>query len=78
MKKEWTINSGEAIHTVKYRRNIFGVAHVEIDGDEFPLGHVSAFKERREAFRVGDSQCILSMKGGRAEVISNDCEVAVV
>ena len=78
MKKQWTINSDEVIHTVKYRRNIFGIAHVQIDGDEFPLGHVSAFKERREAFRVGDSQCILSMKGGRAEVISNDCEVSLV
>ncbi|MBQ9079442.1 MAG: hypothetical protein IJY27_00010 [Clostridia bacterium] len=78
MKKEWTINSGEAVHTVKYRRNIFGVAHVEIDGDEFPLGHVSAFRERREPFRVGESQCILSMKGTHADIISNDCEVALV
>ncbi len=78
MKKQWTINSGETVHTVKYRRNIFGVAHVEIDGDEFPLGHISAFRERREVFRVGDSQCILSMKGGHAEVISTDCEIALV
>lgn len=78
MKKQWQITSGDEIHTVKYRRSIFGVAHVEIDGDEFPLGCVCLFRQRSEPFRVGDSQCILSLKGRSAEIISNDCEIACV
>lgn len=78
MKKQWTINSGDSVHTVTYRRNLFGVAKIKIDEDEFPLGCVCLFKERREIFRVGDSQCILALKGRRAEVISNDCEIALV
>ena len=78
MKKQLTINSGDTVHTVTYRRNIFGVAKIKIDEDEFPLGCVCAFKARREIFRVGDSQCILALKGRRAEVISNDCEIALV
>lgn len=78
MKREWEILEVEEKHTVSYRRNFFGRATVTIDGDTFKLGHISAVKERREPFRVGESQCILSMKGNRAEVISNDCEVARV
>ncbi len=75
MKKTWTIDSGEATHSVTYRRNIFGWARIAIDDDEFPLGHVSIFRQRTEPFRVGDYQCMLIMKGRRVRIESNDCEV---
>lgn len=75
MTRKWTIDSGEAAHSVTYRRGIFGRARITIDDDEFPLGHVSIFRERTEPFRVGDYRCMLVMKGRRVRIESQDCEV---
>ncbi len=75
MKKAWTIDSGEATHTVTYRRSIFGRAKIAIDDDVFPLGYVGPFRRRTEPFRVGDYQCMLVMKGGNVSIESQDCEV---
>lgn len=75
MKRKWTIDSGEATHSVTYRRSIFGRAWITIDDDEFPLGHVGMLRERTEPFRVGDYRCMLTMKGRRVSITSQDCEV---
>jgi len=56
MKKTWTVKSGEEIHTVEYKRSLFGIVSVTIDGDSFKLGFVSCFSKRNEPFRVGETQ----------------------
>ena len=77
MKKTWTVKSGEEIHTVEYRRSLFGIVSVAIDGDSFKLGFVSCFAKRNEPFRVGDTQCMLCIAGRKTTIVSNECEIAL-
>ncbi len=75
MKRKWNVETDGAVHTVCVRRNLFGFVKVEIDESSFRLGNVCIFSERSEPFRVGDAQCLLTFKGGRADIRSNDCEI---
>ncbi len=76
MMKKWIVRTGDGEHTVEYKRSIFGIVSVAIDGECFRLGYVSCLKERSEPFRVGDEQCILMIKrGGKAEISAAGCEV---
>ncbi|MGI6167095.1 MAG: hypothetical protein ACOYIA_03025 [Eubacteriales bacterium] len=76
MRRKWNIETGDGVHTVEYRRSLFGIVRVIIDGESFKLGYVSRFSKRSEPFRVGDEQCVLIIKrGGRAEIMSGDCKV---
>lgn len=77
MRTQWNVAAGDGVHKVGYSRNIWGTVTVTVDEDSFRLGHVSLFAERREPFRVGDSQCLLVIRRGRAEILSTDCEVAL-
>ena len=75
MRRRWNIETGEGVHTVEYRRSLFGIVRVVIDGS-FNLGYVSRLSKRSEPFRVGDEQCVLMIKrGGGAEIVSADCKV---
>ena len=76
MRRRWNIETGEGVHTVEYRRSLFGIVRVVIDGESFNLGYVSRLSKRSEPFRVGDEQCVLMIKrGGGAEIVAADCKV---
>jgi hypothetical protein len=79
MRTKWIIETSDGEHTVEYRRSLFGIVSVTIDNDSFRLGFVSLFARRSEPFRVGDEQCVLTIKrGGKAEISASACEVKKV
>ncbi|HHT54813.1 MAG TPA: hypothetical protein GX011_07830 [Clostridiales bacterium] len=76
MKRKWSIETGDGVHTVEYRRSPLGIVRVIIDGEVFVLGYVSRFSKRSEPFRVGEEQCVLTItRGGGAEIVAVDCRV---
>ena len=70
-KKEWKLNIDGAEHNVRVENKHFGCKLIiNIDGDEFVLKTpLFRSKNRREPFRVGEKACILSVEGGKVDIL---------
>lgn len=76
MKRKWRVTADDGEHRVEYRQSLFGFVKIIIDDDIFKLGYVSCFKRRTEPFRVGSSQCMLTIKwGGEVDIKSHECKI---
>ena len=72
-QKNWSVTVDDTTHTVEYTfARLKGKITVTIDGDSFdlPAGFLGLKVARREIFRLGDEQAILTVdKKGNAELI---------
>lgn len=72
-QKTWSVAVDDTTHTVAYTfARIKGKMTVTIDGDSFdlPAGFLGLKVARREIFRLGDEQAVLTVnKKGDAELI---------
>ena len=72
-QKTWSVTVDDTTHTVEYTfARLKGKITVTIDGESFdlPAGFLGLKVARREIFRLGDEQAVLSVNTkGNAELI---------
>ena len=79
-KRSWNLNIDGEEHSVIAENKCFGCKlKITIDGDEFVLKTpLFRSKKRREPFRVGEKQCMLSVEHGKIDVIMDGKAVSPV